>query len=154
MNHQPPPRPPIQQSVVRMRVTYAEVDRMGLLHHSNQLRWFERGREEFCRRRAAAYREMEDAGLLVVVVDLAVQYKSPLRYEDVADLTVNLVEVRHASLAFEYELRRVADGELATAGRTRHAFVTREGRVTRVSADVADLLRADESVRRLGELDG
>jgi acyl-CoA thioester hydrolase len=135
-----------------MRVTYAEVDRMGLLHHSNQLRWFERGREEFCRRRAAAYREMEDAGLLVVVVDLAVQYKSPLRYEDVADLTVNLVDVRHASLAFEYELRR-ADGELATTGRTRHAFVTREGRVTRVSPEVADLLRADESIHRRGEVE-
>lgn len=147
------PRPALQQSVVRMRVTYAEVDRMGLLHHSNHLRWFERGREEFCRRRAAVYREMEDAGILVVVVDLAVQYKAPLRYDDLADLTVKLVDVRHASLAFEYELRRAADGELAATGRTRHAFVTREGRVTRVGEEVSALLRAGETVERRGEID-
>ncbi|MFO0606617.1 MAG: YbgC/FadM family acyl-CoA thioesterase [Polyangiales bacterium] len=153
MAHHPPARPAIQESVVRLRVTYAEVDRMGFLHHSNHLRWFERGREEFCRRREAAYREMEDAGVLVVVVDLAVQYKAPLRYEDLADLSVKLVEVRHASIAFEYELRRVADGELAAAGRTRHAFVTREGRVTRVDERVATLLRGDETVRRRGEVE-
>lgn len=147
------PRPPLQQSVVRLRVTYAEVDRMGLLHHTHHLRWFERGREEFCRRRGALYREMEDAGILVVVVDLAAQYKIPLRYDDLADLTVKLVEVRHASIAFEYELRRVADGALATTGRTRHAFVTREGRVTRVDEAVAGLLRGDETLRRLGEIE-
>jgi acyl-CoA thioester hydrolase len=146
-------RPAVEKSVVRMRVTYAEVDRMGFLHHSNHLRWFERGREEFCRRRAAAYREMEDAGLLVVVVDLAVQYKIPLRYEDVVDLTVNLVEVRHASLIFEYAMTRVADGVIAATGRTRHCFVTREGRITRVSSEVATLLSSPESITRTGELD-
>ncbi len=143
----------VQQSVVRMRVTYAEVDRMGFLHHSNHLRWFERGREEYCRRRAAAYREMEDAGLLVVVVDLAVHYKTPLRYEDVVDLTVNLTEVRHASLIFEYEMKRVSDGALAATGKTRHCFVTRDGRITRVSAEVAALLSAPESIKRAGEVE-
>lgn len=141
-------------SVVRMRVTYAEVDRMGFLHHSNHLRWLERSREEYSRRRAAAYREMEDAGLLIVVVDLAVQYKVPLVYEDVVDLTVRLVEVRHASLVFEYELRRLSDGALAATARTRHAFVTRAGRVTRISDEVSLLLKGAETVRRLGEFDG
>jgi acyl-CoA thioester hydrolase len=142
----------LQLSIVRMRVHYADVDRMGFLHHSNHVRWFERGREEFCRRRAAAYREMEDVGILVVVVDIALQYKTPLRYEDIADLEVRLVEVRHASLAFEYELRRVSDSVVAATGRTRHAFVTREGRITRVSGEVASLLRSNESMTRLGEL--
>lgn len=136
-----------------MRVTYAEVDRMGFLHHSNHLRWFERGREEFSRRRAAAYREMEDAGLLVVVVDLAVHYKVPLRYEDVVDLTVKLMEVRHASLIFEYEMKRVSDGAIAATGRTRHCFVTREGRITRISTEIEALLASAESITRVGELE-
>jgi acyl-CoA thioester hydrolase len=140
-------------SVVRMRVCYSEVDRMGFLHHSNHLRWFERSREEYCRRRSAAYREMEDAGLLVVVVDLDVQYKSPLRFEDIADLKVTLREVRHASLVFDYELTRISDGALAATARTRHAFVTREGRITRVTDDVARLLTSPETIKRLGEID-
>ncbi len=146
------PRAPVQQSLVRLRVTYAEVDRMGFLHHSNHLRWFERGREEFCRRREAAYREMEDAGVLVVVVDLDVKYKTPLQYEDVAELSVRLMDVRHASLVFEYTLTRVSDGALAATGRTRHAFLTREGRVTRIPGHVADLLRQAEVHTRAGEL--
>lgn len=153
MSAHAPPKPSLQTSVVRMRVTYAEVDRMGFLHHSNHLRWLERGREEFSRRRAAAYREMEDAGLLIVVVDLSAHYKTPLRYEDVVDLTVKLVEVRHASVVFEYEAHRVSDGALALVARTRHAFVTREGRVTRIADEVATLLKGDETVQRRGELD-
>lgn len=143
----------VPATTVRMRVNYAEVDRMGFLHHSNHLRWFERGREEFCRRRAAAYREMEDSGILVVVVDATLGYKTPLKYEDLVDLTVRLTEVRHASLVFEYELRRVPDGALAATGRTRHAFVSREGRVLRPTARVIELLTAEESVRRLGEVE-
>ncbi|MDP3275489.1 MAG: thioesterase family protein [Deltaproteobacteria bacterium] len=150
---QPEDKPPIQSSVVRMRVHYAEVDRMGFLHHSNHLRYFERGREEFCRRRAAGYRELEDAGVLVVVVDVQLSYKTPLRYEDIADLHVHLAEVRHATLTFAYELRRVSDNALAATGRTRHAFVSREGRVLRPPTHVTALLTADESVQRLGELD-
>ena len=145
--------PPSARSVVRMRVHYVEVDRMGFLHHSNHLRYFERGREEFCRRRAAAYREMEDSGVLVVVVDAALQFKTPLKYEDIVDLEVTLAEVRHATLTFPYVLRRASDGAGAATGRTRHAFVSREGRVLRAPATVLALLQADERVRRTVELD-
>lgn len=141
------------KSVVRMRVHYVEVDRMGFLHHSNHLRYFERGREEFCRRRAAAYREMEDAGVLVVVVDANLQYKTPLKYEDVVDVELVLAEVKHASLTFEYCVRRVSDGALAATGKTRHAFVSREGRVLRPPPHVLELLQGDETVQRVGELD-
>lgn len=141
------------KSVVRMRVHYVEVDRMGFLHHSNHLRYFERGREEFCRRRAAAYREMEDAGVLVVVVDANLQYKTPLKYEDVVDVELVLAEVKHASLTFEYCVRRVSDGALAATGKTRHAFVSREGRVLRPPPHVLELLQGEETVQRVGELD-
>lgn len=143
----------VPTSVVRLRVTYVEVDRMGYMHHSNHLRWFERGREEFCRRRSIAYREMEDSGTLVVVVDARLDYVSPLKLEDLADLTVRLAEIRPASLIFEYELRRVSDGALVATGRTRHAFVTRNGRLVRPSPQIVGLLGSEESVHRLGEVE-
>jgi len=139
-------------STLRLRVTYAEVDRMGFLHHSNHLRWLERGREEYCRRRDIGYRELEDRGTLVVVVDASLQYKSPLRLDDEADLTVTLRGLRHASLEFSYALRRVGDGALAATATTRHALVTREGRVTRMTPELAALLEAPERFRRLGEV--
>lgn len=143
----------IQSSTVRMRVTYVEVDRMGFLHHSNHVRWFERGREEFLRRRGVDYAAMENAGNLVVVVDLASSYKIPLRFEDVVDLTVNLVELRHATLSFAYELRRVTDGALAATGQTRHCVLTREGRIVRITQEMAEVLRGPEKLSRRGEIE-
>ncbi len=139
-------------TTLRLRVTYAEVDRMGFLHHSNHLRWLERGREEYCRRRAIGYRDLEDRGTLVVVVEASLQYKSPLRLDDEADLTVTLRTLRHASLEFSYTLRRIADGALVATATTRHALVSREGRVTRVTPELAALLEAPEAFRRLGEV--
>jgi acyl-CoA thioester hydrolase len=136
-----------------MRVSYVEVDRMGFLHHSNHLRYFERGREEFCRRRQAAYRELEDSGVLVVVVDAELRYKIPLRYEDVVDLELTLAEVRSASITFVYTMRRVSDGAIAATGRTRHAFVSREGRILRAPARALELLRGPETLSRIGEVD-
>ncbi len=86
-----------------------------------------------------------------MVVDASLQCKTPLRYEDVVDL--ELAEVKRASISFEYALRRVSDNALAATGRTRHAFVSREGRVLR-PPHVLALLQGPESLVRTGEVDG
>ena len=75
--------PPVPSSVVYLRVNYSDVDRMGLLHHAAYLRYFERCREEFSRRRGASYAEMEDNGWLIVVVDATVKYRMPARFDEV-----------------------------------------------------------------------
>lgn len=151
---EPAESPPTYRSVVRMRVHYAEVDRMDLLHHSNHLRYFERGREEYLRRRGVGYRALEDSGVLVVVADVSVQYKAPVRYQEEVDLEVVLQQVRHATVSFAYHLRRVHDGALAATGTSRHAFLSREGRLLRAPASLLAQLQCEERVKRLGELEG
>src|SRR5262245_42527380 len=53
-----------------IRVRYAETDRMGLLHHANYFVYFEMGRTELLRQRGLTYREIEDSGHLLVIVDI------------------------------------------------------------------------------------
>ena len=52
-----------------VRVRYGEVDRMGFVYHANYLPYFEIGRTEFLRGQGHAYRALEEAGTLLVVVD-------------------------------------------------------------------------------------
>ncbi|HKI17714.1 MAG TPA: thioesterase family protein, partial [Isosphaeraceae bacterium] len=54
---------------IAIRVRYAETDRMGLLHHANYLVYFEMARTELLRQRGITYREVEDAGHYLVIVD-------------------------------------------------------------------------------------
>lgn len=147
-----PPTAAKPRSTVHIRVNYADVDRMGLLHHSVYLKYLERSREEFIRRRHGAYAAMEDAGVLVVVVEASLKYRRPARFDDVLAVTLELTEVGAASLRIAYEVRRVGEDEPLATATTRHALVSREGRVLRLTDEIRAMLTRDEAVRRDGEL--
>ena len=146
------PTAPKPRSTVHIRVNYADVDRMGLLHHSVYLKYMERSREEFIRRRNGAYAAMEDAGVLIVVVEANLRYKRPARFDDVLAITLELYEVGAASLRIAYEFLRVGEEQPIATATTRHALVSREGRVLRLTDEIRELLTRDEAVTRDGEL--
>jgi acyl-CoA thioester hydrolase len=110
------------------RVRYAETDAQGVVHHSNYLVWFEAGRCEMVRVRSGrSYRDLEDLGYLMVVVDLQAHYLMPARFDDLVHLRISLVEWRSRQLAFEYALS-LPNGPLLVTGRTSHVVLERATR--------------------------
>jgi acyl-CoA thioester hydrolase len=104
-----------------LRVRYAETDKMGIVHHSNYLIWFEAGRSELCRARGFSYKEMEEQdNALMVVAESYVRYKSPAYYEDVLTVRTQVAEVRSRSIRFIYEVVRAEDATLIAEGETLH----------------------------------
>ena len=104
-----------------IRVRYAETDKMGIVHHSNYLIWFEFGRSEFCRARGFSYKEMEEVdNALMVVAEAYCRYKSPAYYEDVLTIRTKIEEVRSRSIRFVYEVNRASDDTLLAEGETLH----------------------------------
>ena len=65
-----------------IRVRYAETDRMGLLHHANYFVYFEMGRTELLRAKGLSYREVEDAGHFLVIIEIGCKFKRPAYYDD------------------------------------------------------------------------
>ena len=74
---------------VTVRVRYAETDRMGLLHHANYFVYFEMARTEMLRQRGISYREIEDSGHLLVIIDIGCKFKRPAQYDDVLTIRTN-----------------------------------------------------------------
>jgi acyl-CoA thioester hydrolase len=111
---------------IAIRVRYAETDRMGFLHHANYFVYFEQGRTELLRKRGLSYRDLEDAGNLLVVVNLECKFKGPARYDDVLTLITTVERVTHVKIVHRYEVRR--DGLLLAEGRSTLACVDRDGR--------------------------
>lgn len=109
-----------------IRVRYAETDRMGLLHHANFFIYFEMGRTELLRARGLSYRELEDSGALLVVIDLGCKYKKPAYYDDVLTLRTIVERITHVKIVHRYELRR--EGVLLAEGHSSLACVDREGK--------------------------
>ena len=109
-----------------IRVRYAETDRMGLLHHANYFIYFEQGRTELLRKRGFTYRDMEDAGQLLVIIDLDCKYKKPAYYDDLLTLRTTVERVTHVKIIHKHEILR--DGLLLAEGHSTLACVDREGR--------------------------
>ena len=118
-----------------IRVRYAETDKMGIVHHSNYLIWFEAGRSDLCRARGFSYKEMEERdNALMVVAESYVRYKSPAFYEDVLTIRTQVAEVRSRSIRFIYEIRRNSDDTLLAEGETLH-LVTDENKKVKLIPD-------------------
>jgi len=118
-----------------IRVRYAETDKMGIVHHSNYLIWFEAGRSELCRSRGFSYKEMEDDNALMVVAESYVRYKSPAFYEDILTVRTRVAEVRSRSIRFIYEIVRESDDTLLAEGETLH-LVTDENKKVKLIPEI------------------
>jgi acyl-CoA thioester hydrolase len=128
---------------MEIRVIYGDTDQMGVVYYANYLRFFEAARNEFIRAKGLRYRDIEaEHGLLLPVVEVAVQYKQPARYDDLVTVEISLTEVRRASARFGYRILR--GEELLVTGHTVHACVGLDGRVQRMPEDLLARLSAGE----------
>jgi acyl-CoA thioester hydrolase len=111
---------------ITIRVRYAETDRMGLLHHANYFVYFEMGRTELLRQKGFSYRQIEDEGHFLVIVDLGCKYKRPAYYDDLLTLRTTVTRVTLAKIVHAFAVFR--DGQLLAEGHSTLACVDREGR--------------------------
>jgi acyl-CoA thioester hydrolase len=108
----------------RVRVRYAETDKMGVVYHSNFIVWFEVGRVEMLRELGFSYRDVErHDDCHFAVVDVRCRYKSPAYYDDDLIIRTTLKNVRGSMLHFTYEVLRAADQTLLAEGETNHIVV-------------------------------
>ena len=120
------------QHEIEIRVRYQETDGQGRVHHANYLTWFELGRVELLRAAGHSYRELEEAGIYLVVAELTAQYYAPAFFDDVLRLRTTAVEAKGARIKHRYEVFR--GSELLAEGGTVVACINAGGRVSRLPA--------------------
>jgi acyl-CoA thioester hydrolase len=116
----------------RVRVRYCETDRMGVAHHASYVAWFEEARSEWLRRLGRTYRQLEDEGFLLQIVDMGLHYRKSVDYDDELLIRMAVVERSKASITLAYEIRLQETDEVTTTGHTRLACVGPGGRPRRL----------------------
>ena len=111
----------------KIRVRYAETDRMGLLHHANYLIYFEQARTELLRGLGLSYKDMEDQGFFLVIANCEVKFKSPAKYDDV--LTIKTTVARTTPVRIEHHYAVSCEGRAVAEGKTTLACVDRAGKL-------------------------
>ena len=108
----------LRHTELKLRPRYAECDPMGVVHHSVYPVWFEMGRTEMLRGDGGSYRDLETAGVFLVVADLSIRFRRPARYDDDLLLRTHLLEGGRARIRHGYELHGPDGSILATATTT------------------------------------
>ena len=126
--------------ISKIRVRYAETDRMDVVYHSNYLVWFETARILMLDQIGMPYSVIEARGLFLPVLTVSAEYKGPARFDDHLDIHLFLKKKPRARMHFDYEVLR-GDESLAT-GHTSHGFMDRSGKGQRPPDDLLKLIEA------------
>jgi len=115
---------------IQIRVRYQETDGQRRVHHANYLNYFEVARTEMLRGSGVTYRDLEDAGVFLVVSEATCSYKAPADYDDLLTIRTWIEKAGGASLRHGYEV--VRDTTILARGTTVVVCVDCEGKVQRM----------------------
>ena len=106
---------------------------MGVVHHANYLVWMEVGRVELVRARGCDYKQLEQTeGLFLSVVGASCRYIHPATYDQEIVIETEILEANTRTLEFGYQIRSADGGKLLAEGSTRHVWLNRQWRPTRL----------------------
>jgi acyl-CoA thioester hydrolase len=115
-----------------LRVRFAETDAMGIVHHSRYLPYLEEARVEYLRHLGHPYTELRAEGIDSAVLEVFVQYRQPLAFDEVVTVHLRLGSTTRTTFQMGYLL--TVDGEPRATAVTVHGYVTADGRPTRLPA--------------------
>ncbi len=117
-----------RESAARVRVRYAETDKMGVVYYANYLVWFEVGRCEWLRATGYSYRQLETDGTILPVIQAQCEYRRPVRYDDEIEIRAKATLLSPARVRFDYRsCPTVPQSRRRSAGPSTAASIRRAG---------------------------
>lgn len=107
---------------VQVRVRYGETDQMGYVYYGNYASYFEVARVEALRSLGMSYRQLEEEGIMMPVLEHHSYYHQPAVYDDLLDIEVSIPAMPTAKITFNYQIFN-EEGQLVHSGETILAFM-------------------------------
>ena len=97
---------------------YYETDQMGIIHHSNYIKWMEEARMD----------QMEEMEIISPVLSVSCEYHSMVHFDDTVVIETKITRYNGIKMDVEYRMTDKETGELRTTGKSSHCFLNRSGR--------------------------
>lgn len=109
-----------------IRVRYADTDQMHFVYNGKYFEYFEVGRTELLRNLNLTYKEVEENGYQLPVLEANIQYFSPAHYDDVLIVETKLTEIPTLKMKIEYSIKIKDSNKKISSGYTIHVFINKE----------------------------
>lgn len=110
------------------KVQYYETDQMGIVHHSNYIRWFEEARTDFMEQMGLGYEQMEEQGILSPVLSVEADYLRMVHFGEIVTIETYIKEYNGIKLTVGYEIFSDRTDMVHCRGTSKHCFINRDGR--------------------------
>src|SRR6478609_1775500 len=112
------------RSETKIRVRYGETDQRGFVYYGNYAMYYEVARVESLRQLGLTYKELEDGGVMMPVLENKSKYFVPALYDDELRIVTTIKEKPSVRISFEYEIYN-GSNTLIHQGETKLAFVSK-----------------------------
>lgn len=92
------------ESVIKIRVRYSETDQMGFVYYGNYAQYYEVARVEALRSIGASYKDLENYGIMMPVVQMNISFKKPAHYDDELKIITKVCKMPSVKMQFFYEI--------------------------------------------------
>lgn len=129
----------------RRKVQFYETDQMGIVHHSNYIRWFEEARVDFMEQVGYGYDRIEESGISFAVLSAQCEYKSMVHFGEWVEITMEIESLTNSRMTIAYRVADAANGTLRCTGKTGHCFyhntLHKPVALTKYAAPVYEILK-------------
>jgi acyl-CoA thioester hydrolase len=116
-------------------IQFYDCDPLGIVWHGNYVKYFEVGREAFCKAFHLNFLDIfHKHGFSTPLVNMDFSFKRPLTYKDVAVVEATFKKSDSAKLIFHYRIKKQATGELICTGSTTQVFVGKDNGLLSLTA--------------------
>ena len=112
-------------SETKIRVRYGETDQMGYVYYGNYAQYYEVARVDALRKIGFRYKEIEEKGILLPVLDYSIHYNKPAFYDDELTIVTTIKELPSVRITFHYECFNEKK-ELLNTGVVTLVFIDKE----------------------------
>ena len=126
----------------RHKVQFYETDLMGIVHHSNYLRFYEEARVGWAHARGLIDYQKPESASHFAVYETQVKHMKPTFFGDDLEIAVQ-GRVEGNRLIFQYRLTG-RNGEVCSLGKTVHVSLTKDLKLMRMPAEVRAITEREQ----------
>ncbi len=112
----------MKEFVFNRKINYYETDRMGVVHHSNYIRFLEESRCAWLEELGMPFSLLEETGITIPVLGVSVDYKYHVTFDDEIEIHVFMKEYSGVRMSVGYNVIDVKTKKCVLNGYTKHCF--------------------------------
>lgn len=104
------------------KINYYETDRMGVVHHSNYIRFLEEARCSMLDEMGIPYSYLEEQGIMIPVLGVNCSFKQHVTFDDIIIIEPYIKDFNGVRLTVGYNVTNKSTNSIVLTGETKHCF--------------------------------